>query len=206
MSIEGSAALALAAIASAFLLSRGGRSRPHPRNPPGARAGQVWLRNTGEGSPRRWAQLRTSLVESYLASGDGGVPWADVPRVARAVVAHWGLETGLGRNEDNGNVGNIAWYATSPTQWFLRGNRRWRAYPSVAAGATDYLRLVRAERYAPAWQQLLAGATPGQYAAALVNLGYTEPRSAAERIGNSVDSVAREVERLLAQTPEVEAS
>lgn len=172
------------------------RSSPSGSTPT-ARA--VARRNTGRAlGQARWVRERIQTLSQLLSAA--GVATRDLRRVAIAIVAHWGLECGLGSSEDNYNAGNIGFYPRAndrmPT-YFVRGGRRWRAYPSARAAAADYLAIVQGSRYSPAWQALLDGASPGNYAAELVSRGYTEPTSEAERIGREVDSVARTVERFI---------
>lgn len=196
--LDSRAAFAALAAGSVLLLTRSSGGARSSVAPARSSARVVTRRHTGGSSRARWALDRVQAVTPLLSQA--GVATRDLRRVAIAIVSHWGLETGLGRGEDNFNVGNVGFYARSndraPT-YFNRGGRRWRAYPSLRSAASDYLSIVRGSRYAPAFAALVEGATPGQYAAQLVSLGYTEPTSEAERIGREVDSVARAVERMV---------
>lgn len=198
--------IALAAIGvGGFFLARAGSRAARPvaaatTGQPGARAPrQIPRQNTGEGSQSLWAQHRFALARALLEVSNVAQAVSgsrDIDRVALAVVAHWGLETGLGQNEDNGNVGNIRWFSGNRFDWFLRGRLRWRAYPTVSAGAQDYLSLVAGTRYGSAFSALVAGATPQQYATRLVELGYSNVAQA-QQIGRSVQSVADQLRRML---------
>lgn len=198
--LDGSVAFAALAAGSVLLLTRSSGARaPAARALAGgssSTARSVPRRRTGQATHAQWARSRLAVVRSILTAAGEREP----ERLARAVVAHWGLETGLGSSEDNFNLGNVGFYARandpSPL-YFVRGGRRWRAYPSLDRAARDYLDIVRGSRYSPAWEALRNGASAGEYAALLVSLGYTEPTSAAERIGRSVESVANTLDRIV---------
>lgn len=102
------------------------------------------------------------------------------------LLAQWALETGRGLHMHNYNLGNIKSNATSGDWCFfacneiIGGKVVWfepdhpsccfRSYPTLEAGAEDYLTILR-NRFSKAWPAVLAG-DPYKFVSALKNQGY----------------------------------
>lgn len=112
---------------------------------------------TADGLSREaWTTSRTRMAyDALLRRGLApGAAWA----AATALMGHWAIETGWGRSEWNGNVGNIkvgsGW--NGPIHELTDG-LLYRSYDTPDAGADDAVRLAsETERYRAAWAYLVS--------------------------------------------------
>lgn len=154
--------LPLILAAGALLLaSRGAGASASVTGAPntGAPPGDAWIRS-------RWEEARAQLAAAGYAPELAA-------RIAAALVAQWGHETGWGRAEWGHNVGNMktggaAWQGAT----WRYGTDVYRAYPTLAAGIADHIRLLRSGRYAAAWQLLAQGDDGNAWHDAILRAGW----------------------------------
>lgn len=145
------------------------------------------LPDDAKGNPEKFAASIEPLVQAALAQAGLN------PRMATAMVAQIGLETGYGRSIANGNVGGIkadrGWQgpvAHMQTSEFEGGQmvnkaQPFRAYSSLGDGVADYVRFLVSN---PRYQAALAARTPSEFFAALQSAGYaTDPQYASKLAG-----------------------
>jgi hypothetical protein len=122
---------------------------PHPRvTPPGP---EVSPTRTGGSDKPSWIRSRYASLVSALPGF--GVPLARVSAVAKAILAHWAVETGTGRAEWGYNFGNIRAFSRTTAPWHrLSDGLPYLAFPTLDAGIRAYLGLASRAQYAPAWR------------------------------------------------------
>lgn len=143
-----------------LLFSKQVRALVVPRSsapPPGS--GIIAVPKVHTGGPS-WQPDRFAALAKQGITGD----------VARAIVAHWGFETGWGAGEWNWNVGNrIALAGEKGADIGAQWNK---AYDSLGAGVSDYLALLHMPRYAMAWTVLQGAPRSTAWVKSLVKSGY----------------------------------
>ena len=99
-------------------------------------------------------------------------------RSAAALLAHYAVETGWGRNEHNYALGNIRWTSSvgGPAFYQQGGDdavpRPYRAFNSLEDGARAVLALASGGRYSTAWQALQVGAPETEWYSRLMVAGW----------------------------------
>lgn len=169
-------------------------SGPHPRVTPSGP--EVSPTRTGGTDKPAWIRARYASLVSALPSF--GVPISRVSAVAKAILAHWALETGTGRAEWGYNFGNIRAFGRTTAPWHrLSDGLPYLSFPSLDAGIRAYLGLASRAQYAPAWRALLAGSTALEWMRGICSLGarswhpWHEPGSTDDYLGRlrAVESV-----------------
>ena len=179
------AGLILGAIALAGLAASGDRvplvTPPGPelaRTTTGGPPGLPWFTS-------RLAAAREALAWLRLANAD---------TVARAIVAHWAVETGRGASECQYNLGGQRAFRTTRGPYFRAPSGvPFRAYPSLADGARAYVDTVRQGAYEQAWRELVNGGDPASWYRATCEAGWHPWR---ETSGADFASCLRDVERV----------
>lgn len=164
-------------------LSPGGT---HPRvTPTGTETAPT---RTGGTDKNAWIRSRYASLVSALPGF--GVPLARVSAVAKALLAHWALETGTGRAEWGWNFGNIRAFARTTAPWHrLSDGLPYLDFQSLDAGVRAYLGLASRAQYAPAWRALVAGSTALEWMRSICSLGarswhpWHEPGSTNDYLG-----------------------
>lgn len=161
---------------------------------------------TGGTDQTAWTRSRYAALVDVLR----GLGVASPENVAAAVVAHWARETGWGRSEWWFNVGNIkdtsGWTGDGQV---LPDGLAYRAYPDLASGVRDTVALLRAPRYAPAWNYLVTTGDGLGWYNLLMHAGWhpwtqtalDEYASIRARVGRLVNAAAPVVSPLLSTAP-----
>lgn len=156
----------------ALALVAGSGARGAPQGPGPWR--YVWPEQTGLVPRAEWDAARHALaLATFAALGFGEA----TRTLARAAVAHWIHETGR-RNEWNHNVGNaqgnVAWRGAVADVPHVSHHHR--AYPSLADGVADYVRIVTSVPAYAVHTAALAGGTidEAEWWRRLLRSGYAE--------------------------------